>query len=84
MKISEMNEQAKTSSAKQKTVASTYDELKNCTSDELMSRLQQQIAAQKQNGTFDYEMLRQSIEKIKIYLPTQTYENLLRIIESFK
>lgn len=93
MKLSEMsksdnfnqtNTQAKISAKQQKTLNETYDELKNCSSDELMSRLAKEVQQQKSNGTFDYNGLLNSIEKIKIYLPSQTYENMLRIIENLK
>ena len=81
---SEENIQAKISAKQQKNISQTYDELKNCSSDELMSRLAKEVQQQKLSGTFDYDGLINSIEKIKIYLPLQTYENMLRIIENLK
>ena len=82
--FNQTNTQAKISAKQQKTLNETYDELKNCSSDELMSRLAKEVQQQKSNGTFDYNGLLNSIEKIKIYLPSQTYENMLRIIENLK
>lgn len=67
-----------------KTINRAYDELKGLSSDELMGRLSNEIQQQKMNGTFDYDGLIRSLEQIKIYLPTQTYENMLRIIDSLK
>lgn len=84
MKLSEMTEEKSKTSSKKKTIHEAYEELKGCSSDELMERLTKEISGQKMNGTFDYEALRESIEKIKTYLPTQTYENMIRIIESLK
>lgn len=83
MRISEMNQSQKTNQ-KKKSINEAYEELKDCSSEELMQRLTKEIAGQKMNGTFDYEALRASIEKIKTYLPTQTYENMVRIIENLK
>jgi len=85
MRLSEMNssERPKTTS-KKKTINEAYEELKDCSSEELMERLSKEISGQKLNGTFDYDGLRNSIEKIKTYLPTQTYENMIRIIENLK
>jgi len=71
-------------SQNQKNITQTYEQLKGCSSDELMGMLAKEINLQKANGTFDYEGLLVSIEQIKMYLPTQTYENMLRIIENLK
>lgn len=85
MKLSEMsNIEDKIPSSKRKTISESYDELKNCTSEELMAKLAKEIQSQKANGTFDYELLRNSIDKIKTYLPKQTYENMIRIIDGLK
>lgn len=86
MRISEMSsggEHTKTS-PKKKTINEAYEELKGCSSEELMERLSKEISGQKLNGTFDYDGLRASIEQIKTYLPEQTYENMIRIIESLR
>lgn len=60
-----------------------YDELKDLSHDELMNRLAKEIQHQKKEGSFNIEALKESIERIKAYLPAQTYENMLRIIEKF-
>ena len=86
MKLSEMpkggNETKST--AKQKNINEAYEELKGCSSDELMNRLVNEIQSQKSSGVFDYDSLLSAIEKIKLYLPAPTYENMIRIIESLK
>lgn len=85
MKLSEMKkEEPKISSSQKKTIEESYDELKDCSSEELMSRLAKEIQGQKDRGTFDYEALLASIEQIKAYLPKQTYENMIRIIDSLR
>ena len=72
------------STARKKTIDEAYDELKDCSSQELMERLTKEIQGQKLSGTFDYNALMASIEQLKTYLPTQTYENMIRIIESLR
>ena len=85
MKLSEMHKQKPSSTAEtQKSLNEKYEELKDCSGDELMSKLIKEVQSQKANGSFDYQGLRNSIEKIKMYLPNQTYENMIRIIENFK
>ncbi len=84
MRISEMSNEKPKSSNRKKTINETYEELKHCSSEELMERLSKEISGQKLNGTFDYEGILASIEKIKTYLPAQTYENMMRIIESLR
>lgn len=84
MRISEMGSEQPKSSAKKKTINEAYEELKGCSSEELMERLSKEIKDQKLNGTFDYDGLRATIEKIKTYLPAQVYENMIRIIESLR
>lgn len=88
MKLSEMSKKKTTektsSSSKHQNINQAYDDLKDRSADELFSMLTKEIQNQKLNGTFDYDALRSSIEKIKTYLPTQTYENMIRIIDSLK
>ena len=75
---------AKGLGCRKKDIRAEYESLKGCSSQELMSKLAQEVQQQKTSGTFDYDSLKNSVEQIKIYLPTQTYENMLRIIESLK
>ena len=88
MKLSEMSKNQPTSKTKntnsQKDINQAYEDLKDRPADELFSMLSKEIQNQKLNGTFDYDALRTSVEKIKMYLPTQTYENMIRIIDSLK
>ncbi len=81
MKLSEM---PKHESQDKKNIESSYDEMKNCSADELRARLVKEIQSQKSRGVFDYDALMSSIERIKAYLPAETYENMLRIVESLR
>ena len=62
----------------------TYEELKNASTDELMKRLQSEVKKQKVDGTFDIENIKDNIDKIKGYLPQDTYQNMLNILDSLK
>ena len=62
----------------------TYEELKDASTDELMKRLQSEIKKQKADGTFDIENVKDNIEKIRGYLPQDTYQNMLNILDSLK
>lgn len=93
MKLSEMqnkdtqnlgNNSSQSKATRQKSVNDAYEELKNCSADDLMARLAKEIQQQKSTGVFDYDGLRASLEQIKIYLPNATYENMIRIIDSLK
>jgi len=83
MKLSDYIKSRPEEKAEEK-VQTTYEELKNLSNDELTSRLYSEVAKQKSNGTFDYNMLNNSIESIKGYMPTETYENIKRMLESLK
>lgn len=61
-----------------------YQNYKDMSQDELMKTLTKEINKQKSNGSFDYNELKNTIDKISIYLPKQTYQNILNIIENFK
>ncbi|MBP3431842.1 MAG: hypothetical protein J6K39_03205 [Clostridia bacterium] len=86
MKLSEMQKKAQTKQASTKNmdIRQSYEELKGCSNDELFRRLTQEIQTQKANGVFDYDGICASIEKIKMYLPKETYENMIRVIDSLK
>ena len=50
MKLSEMSQKSKEEKFKE-----SYDTLKDCSSNELMEKLQKEIAKQKKNGTFKHD-----------------------------
>ncbi len=76
--------QNKASDASSKDVMQAYQELQGCSSDELMNRLASEVRMQKENGTFDFDGLKDSVEKMKGYLPDATYQNMIRIIETLR
>lgn len=65
-------------------IMDSYENLKNCSNDELMDMLSSEIQHQKEKGVFDYEALCNTIEKVKLYLPKDTYQNMLRIIDNLR
>lgn len=69
---------------KQQSLQEEYDNLKNCSAEQLMQKLANEIDKQKTDGVFDADGLIQAIENMKWYLPKQTYENMIRIAESLK
>ena len=93
MKLSEMQKSvnpnlqdhySKISGTRHKNITSAYEELKGCSNDELLGRLAKEVQSQKQNGTFDFDGLKSTIERMKIYLPNATYQNMMNIIETLK
>ncbi len=93
MKLSEMSKTLKNENSKNENkiqekskedVAKEYAKLQNCSADELMNMLAKEVEMKKSQGTFDYNALRNSIEMVKGYLPTATYQNMIKVIEQFK
>lgn len=72
------------SEVKQEDIVKKYNELKDLSSDELSKRLIDEVARQKNDGTFDYNKLLTTIESMRGMIPQQTYINMKRIIENFK
>ena len=69
---------------KPKDIKVEYDALKDLSQDELMKKLADQIAFQKSNGTFDYDGLVDTINKMKGYISPQSYDNILNLLQKFK
>lgn len=65
-------------------IKSRYDELKDLDRDSLQAKLNEEVAAQKANGTFNYELLQSSLESMRSFLPPEKFENLKRLLESIK
>ena len=91
MKLSEMpkierNEKTEVKGQEQlkEDLSKKYDQLKNHSADDLMNMLAEEVKQQKLKGSFDYDGLRSSIERVKGYLPNSTYQNMLKVIEQFK
>ena len=82
MRLSEMKGNEKYKG--EKSVEEQYNELKDSSQEELFSKLSQEVLSQKRNGTFDYESLVKAIEKMRVFLPEQTYKNMMQILETMK
>ena len=64
-----------------KRVEKLYDEYKDKSEDELMSELINNVAKQKQDGTFDYNNIQNMLEKLSPFL---TPEQNLKVKELLK
>lgn len=84
MNLSEFTKQKQQESKDTKNFMDTYNELKDMNSDQLTNKLFQEVASQKASGKFDYNMLNDSVERIRNYLPPETYENIKRILITLK
>ena len=88
MRLSEMKNENKQSAKVEAdirgSVEDQYNELKDASEEELFAKLSQEVLSQKKNGTFDYQGLVLAIEKMKEFLPEQTYKNMLKIVEMIK
>ena len=69
---------------KKETLQGTYDDLKNLSSDELTQKLYSEVKKQKENGEFDFEALRENVERLKMFLPQENYENIKNMLEKIK
>ena len=78
------DEDSKKENKKQEDLQSTYEELKNMNYDELTQRLYNEVKLQKQNGSFNYESLCQSIESIRPFISNETYHNMKNMLEKIK
>lgn len=65
-------------------IKSRYNELKDLDRGSLQAKLNEEVAAQKANGTFNYELLQSSLESMRAFLPPENYQNLQRLLESIK
>lgn len=68
----------------QENIQEKYDELKDLNMDELTERLYSEVKKQKENGTFDFNGLKDSVERIKPFVPYSTYQNMKAMLERIK
>lgn len=61
-----------------------YNQLKGLSQDELSKRLLDEVARQKKEGTFNYLQLKSMLDGIKDMLPSDTFQNIQRILETLK
>lgn len=61
-----------------------YNELKDLSHDDLSKKLIDEVARQKQNGTFNYNQILQTMEGLRGFMPQENYENMKRILDTLK
>lgn len=71
-------------SMSQEDMMKQYEELKSMDNNQLTARLFEEVARQKEEGTFDYASLAQSVENIKGYLPQSTYQNIKNMLDNLR
>ena len=78
------NNTQKTQNEFSENVENLYDKYKNFTQDELMQELAKNVAKQKQNGTFDFDSISQSINAILPYLSEEQRQNIMTLLSTIK
>ena len=81
MKLSDFVKNGNLEEKDKEDINKKYEELKDLSHDELLLRLKSEIERQKEAGEFNYDALISSLNAIKMYLPSGTYENMIRIID---
>lgn len=71
-------------SDQQEKIKQAYDSLKGLDSSELAKKLAEEVGRQKSEGSFDYNLLSQSVESMRAFLPTETYQNLKNLLENLR
>ena len=77
-------EQKQANESSNKSVEEMYNNYKNMNSAQLMQELFSQVNMQKQNGTFNFDKLNESINQVLPYLGEEQKNNLLSILNSLK
>lgn len=83
-KLSEFKNEEKKYNTQEEELKEKYDKYKNMNKQELDAALLQEVARQKQNGSFDYNALEGMVESLRGSLPENDYNNIKRILESLK
>lgn len=65
-------------------IAERYQQLKDLDCNSLQAKLFEEVASQKANGTFNYQLLQSSLQSMQAFLPPENYQNLARLLESIK
>lgn len=61
-----------------------YNELKNKSHDELTDELYKEVERQKENGTFDFDTLRKSVNAISSFISPEQLENINQLLDNIK
>lgn len=78
------NEKIDKSTNHEEKLKATYDDLKNLDSDSLAYKLAEEVKKQKEEGTFNFDLIKSSIESMRPFLTNETYINLKQILENLK
>ncbi len=78
------NEKIDKSTNHEEKLKATYDDLKNLDSDSLSYKLAEEVKKQKEEGTFNFDLIKSSIESMRPFLTNETYINLKQILENLK
>lgn len=84
VKIPKEKVETKKESVKEEDLRKAYDEFSLLDENGLQEKLVKEISKRKQEGTLDVNMLLNSVESIKGFLPYETYMNLKQMIENMK
>lgn len=88
MKLSEFGgkneKEAKPQQGQADDLMGQYEKLKDLPKDQLSQMLLEEVARQKREGVFDYQKLNEMLESMKAFIPPDSYENIKRILESFR
>ena len=70
--------------AKEEDLKRAYNELKDLDQNSLAARLAEEVKRQKESGTFNFELLSQSVESMRMFLPQESYLSLKNLLENIK
>ena len=65
-------------------IENLYDKYKDFSQDELMQELAKNVNIQKQNGTFDFEHISNSVNMILPYLNEQQKQTIISLLNNLK
>ena len=84
MKLSQFSGDEKQKVVTENDLKHTYEKFKDMPQTELFDNLMQQVAVQKEKGTFDYKKLEEMVNSLQSSLPKENFENIKRILERLK
>ena len=84
MKLSQFSGDEKQKVVTENDLKHTYEKFKDMSQAELFDNLMQQVAVQKEKGTFDYKKLEEMVNSLQSSLPKENFENIKRILERLK
>lgn len=83
-KGSKNNEKQPATNIDEQKIRQAYDNLKDLDSSALASKLAEEVGRQKADSSFDFDLLSQSVEAMRAFLPADTYQNLKKLLENLR